>query len=175
MPIVQDALGRHWFQCVGCGRRVRHIYLDEVRCRVCLRLDYCSRHLHRSTPSVHRIMRWRRQLGIDPHPFAPIAKRKRHHLRYHRIVARILIEEEVLRGYLRKVSRDLDRRARLRGLRCETLTFRADSRVPMFRAYLLNETHAQKARAATGRHEKWGAKNQRASGGDRFRTPMADV
>ena len=31
-------------------------------------------------PGVHRVMRWRRVIGIDPHPFAPIPKRKRHHM-----------------------------------------------------------------------------------------------
>ena len=55
-------------------------------------------------------------IGIDPHPFAPIPKRKRHHTRYQRIVARILLEERALLGDLRTVTRDLERRARLRGM-----------------------------------------------------------
>jgi hypothetical protein len=46
--------------------------------------------------------------GIDPHPFAPIPKRQRHHKRYYRIVARILLEERALLGH--------ERRARLRGM-----------------------------------------------------------
>jgi hypothetical protein len=61
-------------------------------------------------------MRLRRMIGIDPHPFAPIPKRKRHHTRYQRIVARILLEERALLGDLRTVTRDLERRARLRGM-----------------------------------------------------------
>jgi hypothetical protein len=37
-------------------------------------------------------MRWRRMIGIDPHPFAAIPKRPRHHTRFHRIVAQIRAE-----------------------------------------------------------------------------------
>ena len=61
-------------------------------------------------------MRWRRMIGIDPHPFAPIPKRPRHHMRYHRIVARIRAEESKLVGHLGGITRDLERRARLRGM-----------------------------------------------------------
>jgi hypothetical protein len=53
--------------------------------------------------------------GIDL-PFAPIPKRKRHHKRYYRIVARILLEERALLGHLKTVTHDLERRARLRGM-----------------------------------------------------------
>jgi hypothetical protein len=52
-------------------------------------------------------------IGIDPHPFAPIPKRQRHHKRYYRIEARILLEERAL--HLQTVTHDLERRARLRG------------------------------------------------------------
>jgi hypothetical protein len=114
--VVWDVLGRPWFECPGCGRRCKHIYLDELVCRICCRLDYASQHLHRSVPGVHRVMRLRRMIGIDPHPFAPIPKRQRHHKRYHRIVARILLEEQALLGHLNTVTRDLERRARLRGM-----------------------------------------------------------
>src|SRR5262249_41702815 len=62
------------------------------------------------------VMRWRRMIGIDPHPFALISKRKRHHTRYHRIVSRILLEEWTLLGHLQTVTHDLERRARLRGM-----------------------------------------------------------
>jgi len=58
-------------------------------------------------------MRWRRMIGIDPHPFAAIPKRPRHHTRFHRIVAQIRAEESKLVG---QVTRDLERRARLRGM-----------------------------------------------------------
>jgi hypothetical protein len=61
-------------------------------------------------------MCWRRQIGIDPHPFAPIPKRQRHHKRYYRTVAKILAEERALLGHLQTVTHDLERRARLRGM-----------------------------------------------------------
>ena len=114
--VTWDEQGRPWFECSRCSRRVRHIYLDEFVCRRCAGLDYASRHIHRSVPGVHRVMRWRRMIGIDPHPFAPIPKRKRHHTRYHRIVARILLEERALLGHLQTLTHDLERRARLRGM-----------------------------------------------------------
>ena len=114
--VTWDEQGRPWFECGRCSRRVRHIYLDELVCRRCAGLDYASRHIHRSVPGVHRVMRWRRMIRIDPHPFAPIPKRKRHHTRYHRIVARILLEERALLGHLQTVTHDLERRARLRGM-----------------------------------------------------------
>src|SRR5215471_12731407 len=110
-------VGRPWFECPVCGQRCRHVYLrDAIACRRCHRLDYASRHLHRAVPGVHRIRRWRRMIDIAPHPFAPIPKRKRHHTRYHRIVARIRVEESKLVGHLGAVTRDLERRARLRGM-----------------------------------------------------------
>jgi hypothetical protein len=59
-------------------------------------------------------MRWRRQLGIDPHPFAPIPKHPRHHTRFHRIVAMIHAEEARLVDYLGGIVHDLRRRIRVR-------------------------------------------------------------
>jgi len=56
----------------------------------------------------------RRMVGIDPHPFAAIPERPKHHTRFHRIVARILLEERALLGHPQTVTRDLERRARLR-------------------------------------------------------------
>jgi len=114
--VVWDEQARPWFECPACGRRVKHIYLDAIACRICCRLDYASRHLHRQVPGVHRIMRWRRMIGIDPHPFAVIPERPKHHTRFHRIVARIRLEESKLVGHLGGVTRDLERRARLRGI-----------------------------------------------------------
>jgi hypothetical protein len=116
IPIVWDEQGRPWFECPACGRRCKHLYLDALACRICCRLDYASRHLHRQVPGVHRVMRWRRMIGIDPHPFAAIPERPRHHTRFHRIAARIRAEESKLVGHLGSVTRDLDRRARLRGM-----------------------------------------------------------
>jgi hypothetical protein len=108
-----------WFECPRCGRRCRHIFLDELACRICLRLDYASRHLHRQMPGVHRIARLRLKLGADPHPFAPLPERPKHHVRYHRIVARISNEEAKLVGHLQTVTHDLERRIRIRKARGE--------------------------------------------------------
>jgi hypothetical protein len=113
--VVWDEQGRPWFEC-RCGRRVKHIYLDAIACRTCCVFEHASRHLHRSVPGVHRVMRWRRMIGIDPHPFAAIPKRPRHHTRFHRIVARIRVEESKLVGHLSGIAHDLERRARLRGM-----------------------------------------------------------
>jgi hypothetical protein len=71
--VLWDELARPYFACPRCGRRCKHIYLDELACRICCDLDYSSRHLHRSMSGVHRIRRWRRQLGIDPILVAPAA------------------------------------------------------------------------------------------------------
>ena len=95
-----DEQGRPYFECGRCSRRVKHIYVDELVCRRCAGLDYASRHLHRSVPGVHRVTRWRRQIGIDPHPFAAIPERPKHHTRFHRIAARIRVEESELVGHL---------------------------------------------------------------------------
>ena len=113
-----EGVGRPWFECPQCSRRCKHVYFgDEVlACRTCLSLDYASRHLHRSVPGVHRVMRWRRMIGVDPHPFAAIPKRPRHHTRFHRIAARIRAEESKLVGHLSGIAHDLERRARLRGM-----------------------------------------------------------
>jgi hypothetical protein len=117
IPLARDAQGRRWFVCRGCNRRRQHLYLDELLCRRCARLDYASRHVARSLPNVHRIARWRRQIGLDPRPFAAIPKRKRHCLRYYRIAARIIAEEAKLVGHLRSVNHDLERRIRVRKAR----------------------------------------------------------
>jgi hypothetical protein len=103
-----------WFECPRCGRRCRHIFLDELACRICLRLDYASRHLHRQMPGVHRVARLRRRLGVDPHPFAAIPERPKHHVRFHRIAERIRAEEAGLVEYLGTIVHDLQRRIRVR-------------------------------------------------------------
>src|SRR5262249_20513399 len=121
VPVVWEepmaGAGRPWFECPACGRRCRYVYLrDVIACRTCHRLDYASRHLHRSVPGVHRVMRWRRMIGVDPHPFAAIPQRPRHHTRFHRSAARIRAEESKLVGHLSGIAHDLERRAWLRGM-----------------------------------------------------------
>jgi hypothetical protein len=91
-------------------------YLDELACRVCCRLDYACRHLYRTVPNLHRVMRLRRLIGVDQRPFTPLPKRPRHHIRFHRIAAEIRTLEHGLVGHLGGINRDLERRARLRGM-----------------------------------------------------------
>jgi hypothetical protein len=106
-----------WFECPRCGRRCRHIFLDELACRKCLRLDYAGRHLYRQTPAVHRVARLRRKLGAaDPRPFAPLpasppGRRRAYH---ERLVALIHDEEQSLVEHLGGIVRDLKRRIRVR-------------------------------------------------------------
>jgi len=49
-------------------------------------------------------MRWRRMIGVDPHPFAAIPERPKRHTRFHRIAARIRVEESKLVGHLGGVT-----------------------------------------------------------------------
>ena len=59
-------------------------------------------------------MRLRRKIGADPRPFAPLPERPEHHVRFHRIVARIRTEEARLVEYLDSIVHDLRRRIRVR-------------------------------------------------------------
>jgi len=124
IPIVWDepmpGVGRPWFECPACGRRARHMYLrDPIACKRCHGLRHASQYLGQQTPGVHRIARWRRQLGLDTRPFGSIPTRPAHHVRFHRIVERIRAEEARLVGHLQTVTRDLERRIDLRKARGE--------------------------------------------------------
>ena len=114
-------VGRPWFECPACGQRCRHLYLrDTIACRRCHRLDHASRHLRRQTPGVGRVERLRRKLGdCDLRPFAPLPPRRRGRSRaYHdQLVALIRTEEGRLLGHLQTVTRDLERRIRVRKAR----------------------------------------------------------
>ena len=83
-------------------------------CRKCHGMSYASRHLYRTVPSVHRVARLRRKIGADPRPFTPLSRRPRHHIRFHRVVARILFDERALLGHLQTVTHDLERRISVR-------------------------------------------------------------
>jgi hypothetical protein len=88
------------------------VYLPELACRKCLRLDYTSRHLYRQTPAVHRVARLRRKLGADPRPFGPLPEPPRRHRRFHRIADEIRVLELGLVGHLGEINRVLERRVR---------------------------------------------------------------
>jgi len=114
VPTVWTDWAVPWFLCPGCSRRCRHLYVPEFTCRICCRLDYSSRHVSRTVPGVHRITWFRRLIGVDQRPFAPIPGRPRSHTRYNRIAAEIQLLEHGLVGYLAGVNRDLQRRIRVR-------------------------------------------------------------
>lgn len=113
--IVRDAQGKPLFECPRCRRRCRHIYLKDIACRECCGLDWSSRHLYRSLPGVHRIARWRRQLGADPRPFMPIPRNPHARHRQHALMRRIMAEEAKLVGHLAGIADDLERRLRRSG------------------------------------------------------------
>lgn len=106
-----DGVDRPWFECPSCGRRCRYIYMrDTIACWRCHGLSHASRHSYRQTPGIHRIRRWRRQIGAEERPFGIIPQRPRHHLRFHRIAERIRSEEAKLVVYLGSIVYDLNRR-----------------------------------------------------------------
>jgi len=102
-----------WFVC-ACGRRCRFLYLPELACRRCCKLDWSSRHQHCSVPGLARLKWLRQRIGADPKPFTPIPRRQRHHLRYNRIVDDIRTLEAQLVGHLTELNRVLERRIRVR-------------------------------------------------------------
>jgi hypothetical protein len=110
-----EGVSRPWLECPACRQRVRHLYLrNRIACRRCHGLDYASRHLHRQTPGIHRVVRLRRKIGADPRPFIPILQRPKSHVRFHRIAERIRAEEASLVDYLGTIVHDLRRRIRVR-------------------------------------------------------------
>jgi hypothetical protein len=109
--IVRDTLGRSFWECPRCQRSCRWLYYDEFLCHRCAGLSWSSRHVARQLPAVHRIARWRRQIGADPRPFAPIARHPRGRERYHRIIRQIRAAEAELVEHLAGINNDLSRRA----------------------------------------------------------------
>lgn len=115
-------VGRPWFECPVCGQRCRHVYFrDTIACRRCHCLRHAVRHLRRQMPGVGRVERLRRRLGnCDAQPFAPLPPRIRpgRSRAYHeKLVAMIHAQEAELIGYLQTVTRDLERRIRVRKAR----------------------------------------------------------
>ena len=101
---------RAWFACPQCSTRVKHLYFGPLVCRRCAGLEYACDHQHTIVPGLRAAMKLRRRLGISPYPFSEIPKRPRHHVRYYRLVAALLVEEQALRAHLRGVNGDLQRR-----------------------------------------------------------------
>ena len=123
MRVVWDEpmprVGRPWFECPGCNRRSRHLYLRApIACRRCHGLDYAGRHLGQQTPTVGRVERLRRKLGgCDTRPFARLPARikpGRSRARHKQLVALIRAEEAKLVEQLGGIVCDLERRIRVR-------------------------------------------------------------
>jgi hypothetical protein len=113
--------GRGWlWQCPRCGKHVLHLYLlDDVCCRRCAGLDYSSRRIGRDMPAAARIAKLREKLGgADPTPFAPLPPRKRwaRRLSWLRTLQAIAEQENKLASRLSGMTRDLERRVRVRGM-----------------------------------------------------------
>jgi hypothetical protein len=100
-------VGRCWFECPVCKQRARHLYLRQLACRRCSRLDYSSRHLRRSVPGLNRLRYLRRKIGLELRPFSPIPPRPSSHVRYNHIVAEIHQLEAGLVGHLQTDINDV--------------------------------------------------------------------
>jgi hypothetical protein len=120
--VVHDTRARAYLCCPVCQHARKYLVAGRdgeehvLACRVCLHLDYSSRHLHRSLPVLHRVLSLRRRAGLDPKPFTAIPKKQPRYRRYAKTCRALAVAEEILRGHLTKINRDLQRRARLRGL-----------------------------------------------------------
>ena len=101
---------RIWFECPSCRRRARHLYIPELQCRRCLRLEHRVRHAGRFGDSgrfgnLGSIAGARRRLNVDEQPFAPIPRPQRRRARYWRLAQQIAEQEDkLLRGVQRFVE-----------------------------------------------------------------------
>lgn len=115
IPIVPDKLGRRFFEC-GCGRRTRFVYLPGLRCRRCTGLEHSSRHVWRTVPGLRRILKLRKRLvrryrcAISLEPLSAIPRKKRHCVRYARIVDETRELEHELFEHLAGINRTLAHR-----------------------------------------------------------------
>ena len=105
---------RPWFECPKCRARCRHIYLQQMACRICCKLDYTCRHRSRRLPLFTRVIALRRKIGAEPRPFASLPKRKGPRRR--KIVALIRRFETNLIGHLRTSNDRLERYVKRHGL-----------------------------------------------------------
>ena len=107
-------IGRPCFICSACKRGCYHLFdVGVFACQLCHRLDWRSRHRNRFAPSLDRAARLRRKLDADPHAFAPLPPRPRHHTQgkqYDKLVAALAIQENQIAAHLGRVVGDLTRR-----------------------------------------------------------------
>jgi hypothetical protein len=107
-------VARAWLVCPRCESRRRHLYLPELVCRVCLHLDYQSRHQGRRVPGLTHAIILRRRVKADLRPFAPLphsqSKRKQ------RIIAQIKKHEGRMLKHLAGINESLARHIKRKGL-----------------------------------------------------------
>jgi hypothetical protein len=58
-------------------------------------------------PAIYRIRRLRKQANLNECPFAPIPRKQPRFKRWHRLVARLTLEECALARHLRRMNDDL--------------------------------------------------------------------
>jgi len=119
--IVRQGFGQLLFVCPSCTRWRRNLYVKDgvLACRRCNRLDYSSRHRHRSDAAraVNLATKVRHRLGADSAPFGPLPPRPGHHGSarvYDRLVARLAaLESRALMAFADTLAA-VERRARKR-------------------------------------------------------------
>jgi len=104
---------RLWFECPTCQRRCRHLFLPQVQCRSCLKLDYRCRHDRRwRRGSVAKVAWLRRLLGADERPFTELPRPGKRRARYWRLVKQIAEEEKRLLDGIRRFAEAAEKEAR---------------------------------------------------------------
>jgi hypothetical protein len=77
------------FRC-PCGSRPRYLYGPSFTCWKCawrdVRTDWAIRRSHRYIPALHRVVRARKALKVDPHPFGILPEIPALHTRRRKIV-----------------------------------------------------------------------------------------
>ena len=108
-PVLKQSV----FICPDCQNARYKLFEVASRwaCYRCHGLTHASRHVHRTIPNYHRLMRLRRKIGADPRLFTPIEPRSSRQRRYWRIVAEIRrLEAGLVQHARRDVCDVLERR-----------------------------------------------------------------
>jgi len=88
-----------------------HRVAGAWRCRRCHKLDYQSRHRHRTIPGFNRLVSLRRRIGADLTPFSPLPAKPLAARRHWRLVREIRqLETRLLEHARRDVAEVLERR-----------------------------------------------------------------
>jgi hypothetical protein len=104
------------FGCPQCGsdRYRLHLIGGIWACRDCQkrrhRVDYASRHTHRSIPSLHRIAWLRRRIGADPQPFTALPAKPLQNRRHRRLAREIRALEARLVEHGEAIASVLEKR-----------------------------------------------------------------